>query len=62
MPRLKSILSAHKGDCVVQVCYANSKVSAKLQLGRAYWVRLDEGLMLQLNQVLAPDLLALCYE
>ena len=62
LPRLKSILSAHKGDCVVQVCYANSKVSAKLQLGRAYWVRLDEGLMLQLNQVLAPDLLALCYE
>jgi DNA polymerase-3 subunit alpha len=60
--QLKSILTAHKGDCVVQVCYSNESVSAKLNLGKAYCVRPGDQLLAQLSETLSPESIAVCYE
>ena len=62
LTQLKSILSAYKGDCVVQVCYSNVSVSAKLNLGKAFCVRPGDQLLAALSDTLSPESIALCYE
>lgn len=62
LPQLKAILSAHRGDCAVQVCYSNSTAGAVLSLGRAFWVHPDGSFLDQLRTLLSADAVSLCYE
>ena len=61
LPQIKSILSAHRGACVVQVCYSNQSVSATLSLGKEFCVRPGDTLLAQLSDTIAEHCVDLCY-
>lgn len=61
IPQIKSILQAHKGDCVVQICYSNSTANAILSLDKAFCVHPGEQLLSLLGQTIAEDCVDLCY-
>ncbi|MCR9191059.1 MAG: DNA polymerase III subunit alpha [Gammaproteobacteria bacterium] len=61
IPKIKTILDAHKGDCLVQICYANSTVNATLNLGKTFCVQPEEQLLSLLAETLTQDRVDLCY-
>ncbi|PJD93612.1 MAG: DNA polymerase III subunit alpha [Legionella sp.] len=61
IPQIKLILEAHKGDCVVQICYSNSIANATLTLDKAFCVQPGEKLLSLLGQTIAHERVDLCY-
>lgn len=61
IPQLKSILEAHQGDCVVQICYANATATATLNVDKSFYVRPGDSLLSFLKETLAPERVTLCY-
>ena len=61
IPKLKTILQANQGDCVVQICYANDTASATLNLDSAFFVRPGNQLLDFLKETLEPECVTLCY-
>ncbi len=60
---LKALLSAHKGDCAVQINYkANLKVNVRLSLGCAWWVRPSDELLQSLENLLGLEKAKMVYE
>lgn len=61
IPQLKAILQAHRGDCVVQILYANATAKAILNLDKAFAVRPGDELLSFLKDSLEADRVMLCY-
>ena len=61
IPQLKTILQAHQGNCVVQICYANAMASATLNLDSAFFVKPGNQLLSFLKEALEPECVTLCY-
>lgn len=61
IPHIKTILQAHQGDCVVQICYANPTATAMLNLDSAFFVRPADQLLDFLREMLDAEAVTVCY-
>lgn len=61
LPALQSLLKAHRGDCVVQVRYANSTATGSINLASEWRVKPCDELLMSLTDLLNDRRVEMCY-
>lgn len=61
IPKLKSLLQAYPGQCIVQIRYANGSVRATMNLGLAFRVQPVDELLKKLAALIPQGQIEMCY-
>jgi DNA polymerase-3 subunit alpha len=61
LPSIQTILKAHQGECVVQICYANDSAKGVIHLSQDWHVNPSDSLLSQLVELLDEKHVELCY-
>lgn len=61
LPGIQTILKAHQGECVVQICYTNASAKGKIHLSQDWHVNPSDALLGLLVDLLDEKHVELCY-
>lgn len=61
LPSLQAVLKASKGECLVQIKYANEKASGVMNLSSEWRILPSNEIILKLKQLLDKESVSLCY-